>query len=100
MRRPNEQWNGAHPAAEGDCDTDGVSLTDLEAGHGLPGLGLDGPLPGDHGEVLHGGLQPLGVPCIRTQPAVHHNLLDLGNLVVRTNRTPQKSKYNHANELA
>lgn len=93
--------DGAHPAAEGDCDADGVSLTDLEAGHGLPGLRLDGPLPGDHGQVLHGGIQPLGVPCLRAQTAVHHNLLELGNLAVRTNRTThQKSKSYRASKLA
>ena len=48
-------------AAQGDLGADGHALTQLEVGHGLLGLGDDGLLAGDGGQVAHDGIQHLGV---------------------------------------
>lgn len=65
-------------AAQGDLRADGHTLTQLEVSHGLLGLGNDGLLAGDLGQIAHNGLQNLGVVTGLAAAAVDHDLVDLG----------------------
>ena len=67
-------------AAEGDLDTDGLAFTDLEVRDGLAGLGSDGLLAGDGGDVLADGFDFLGVALGFAAANVDDDLAQLRDL--------------------
>jgi len=67
-------------AAEGDLRADGHTFTQLEVRNGLLGVGDDGLLAGDGGEVTDDGLEDFRVLASLAAADVDDDLLDLGDL--------------------